>query len=292
MAGAIVRGPYTRPMFADSAVARRIEAAEARLTHGVGSAVASRDPARAVLVAEIGAGAAVHAGQDSPFDKVIGLGFGPLDLDAFARFEEQVLARGGSVRVELATLADSEVGALLTERGYVLRGFENVLGLRLDRAVAARFEADLPDGIEVARAVEGETDEWIRVLNRGFSVPDVFDGPPPTESFDSTALEQVFRDMQLVPGFTRYLARRGGAIAGGASVRLDAGVAQLAGAATLPEHRRRGVQTALLRARLADAARAGCDLAVVTTQPGSVSQQNVTREGFALLYARAILVRV
>ena len=36
---------------------------------------------------------------------------------------------------------------------------------------------------------------------------------------------------------------------------------------------------------------AGCDLAVVTTQPGSVSQQNVTREGFALLYARAVLVR-
>lgn len=51
------------------------------------------------------------------------------------------------------------------------------------------------------------------------------------------------------------------------------------------------VQTALLSARLADAAAAGCDIAVVTTQPGSKSQQNVQRRGFDLLYTRAILVK-
>ena len=46
------------------------------------------------------------------------------------------------------------------------------------------------------------------------------------------------------------------------------------------------MQTALLRARLMDAAAAGCTIGVVVTQPGSKSQQNVQREGFALLYAR------
>jgi GNAT superfamily N-acetyltransferase len=60
---------------------------------------------------------------------------------------------------------------------------------------------------------------------------------------------------------------------------------------TAPAHRRRGVQTALLSARLADAAAAGCDIAVVTTQPGSKSQQNVQRRGFDLLYTRAVLVK-
>jgi len=69
------------------------------------------------------------------------------------------------------------------------------------------------------------------------------------------------------------------------------GVAQLAGAATAPAHRRRGVQSALLSARLADAASGGCDVAVVTTQPGSKSQQNVQRRGFDLLYTRAVLVK-
>ena len=61
--------------------------------------------------------------------------------------------------------------------------------------------------------------------------------------------------------------------------------------ATLPRFRRRGVQTALLRARLAAAADARCDVGVVVTQPGSKSQQNVQRQGFGLVYARAILVR-
>ena len=67
-------------------------------------------------------------------------------------------------------------------------------------------------------------------------------------------------------------------------MRITDGVAQLTGRATALEHRRRGVQTALLAARLADAADAGCDIAVVTTAPGSKSQQNVQRQGFHLLY--------
>jgi len=51
------------------------------------------------------------------------------------------------------------------------------------------------------------------------------------------------------------------------------------------------VQSALLAARLEIASAAGCDVAVVVTQPGSKSQENVQRQGFDLLYARAILVR-
>lgn len=82
-----------------------------------------------------------------------------------------------------------------------------------------------------------------------------------------------------------------GAVVGGGSVRFTDGIAQLTGAATAPAYRRRGVQSALLRARLADAAAAGCELAVVTTAPGSLSQHNVQRRGFQLLYTRAILVK-
>jgi len=74
-------------------------------------------------------------------------------------------------------------------------------------------------------------------------------------------------------------------------MRLADGIAQLTGAATAPAHRRHGIQTALLSARLADAAAAGCDVAVVTVQPASKSQQNVQRQGFDLLYTRAVLVK-
>ena len=104
-------------------------------------------------------------------------------------------------------------------------------------------------------------------------------------------VERSVEDMCAVSGFERYMAWRDGAIAGGASFRSFAGVAQLCGSATLPAHRRRGVQSGLLRYRLAEAARRGCDVAVVTTQPGSKSQENVERAGFSLLYVRAVLKR-
>jgi GNAT superfamily N-acetyltransferase len=74
-------------------------------------------------------------------------------------------------------------------------------------------------------------------------------------------------------------------------MRMADGIAQLCGATTLPAHRRRGVQTALLEHRLALAQRAGCTIAVITTQPGSKSQQNAQKQGFALLYSRNVLHR-
>lgn len=51
------------------------------------------------------------------------------------------------------------------------------------------------------------------------------------------------------------------------------------------------MQTVLLSARLVDAAAAGCEVAVIVTQPGSKSQQNSQRRGFDLLYTGATLVK-
>jgi hypothetical protein len=89
--------------------------------------------------------------------------------------------------------------------------------------------------------------------------------------------------------------------AGGVMLRLRAPTIPLTVRPLLTVHRRtrphalpsrRGSwHRALLSARLAEAAAAGCDIAVVTTQPGSRSQQNVQRQGFDPLYTRAILVK-
>ena len=92
-------------------------------------------------------------------------------------------------------------------------------------------------------------------------------------------------------GVARYVALHDGAFAGGAGLRISGGIAQMAGAGTAPAHRRLGIQSALLTARLIDATAAGCDVAVITTQPGSRSQQNAQRRGFDLLYTRAVLVK-
>jgi GNAT superfamily N-acetyltransferase len=130
---------------------------------------------------------------------------------------------------------------------------------------------------------------WLDIVVEGFAHPDI-EGVPSHEDFPREVVEKAIGDMEQA-GATPYLAFRGGVVAGGASMRISEGVAQLTGAATAPAHRRHGVQTALLSARLADAVRAGCEIAVVTTQPGSKSQQNVQRRGFHLLYTRAVLVK-
>jgi hypothetical protein len=49
------------------------------------------------------------------------------------------------------------------------------------------------------------------------------------------------------------------------------------------------VQSALLSARLDQGRQAGCDLAVICTQPGSGSQRNAERQGFSVVYARTMM---
>ena len=280
-------------LFMTTTAAARIERAEAGVTRDFGMQARARGTD--VLIEPIGGTSAVYGGPGQPYNKIIGLGFAPFDEAALAAIEAKYDRRGAEIRVEQATLADPSVAASLTRRGYELIGYENVLGLELTAAVhdalARACQADAGHGLQVTAAGEHERPLWIETVSEAFVHPDTFDGPPPTETFGRDAIEQVFSDFGATPGVTLYLARRDGAVAGGGSLRIADGLAQLAGAATLPAHRRRGVQSALLRARLLDAANRGCDLAVVTTEPASKSQENVQRAGFTLLYPRAILVR-
>jgi ribosomal protein S18 acetylase RimI-like enzyme len=145
-----------------------------------------------------------------------------------------------------------------------------------------------PGEIVVTECRSDEAALWLDVVVSGFAQPDAVAAQAAGQEYPREAIERVYEDFAAIAGFRRYLARVDGVVAGGASMREFDGIAQLCGAATLPAFRRRGVQTALLQVRLRDGARRGCNLAVVTTAPGSKSQQNAQRRGFALLYARAL----
>ncbi len=274
-------------LFADVALAARIESAECSLLIDSAAAARRRRAGSDVFVHEFVGGVASCAEPHSPFNKLAGLGFGgAVDEEALAQVERAFEERGVPVQAEVASLADPAVCAILTRRGYVLQNFENVLGRPLP-------VSDIPEvgaGIEVSVGGEETHGDWLEVLVTGFSSQDT-QGVPSHESFPREVIEQPIGDMAASSGFLRYLARCDGVLAGGAGLRLCGGVAQLCGAATLPAYRRRGVQSALLSRRLVDAGRDGCEIAIVTTQPGSKSQQNVQRQGFELLYTRAILVR-
>jgi GNAT superfamily N-acetyltransferase len=274
---------HRTPLFCDTALAERIERAEAELIAGCGGAAQVDSTG---FVRAVAGGVACFAEPGSPFNKVAGLGFRGVpsvaDLDGI---ENAFAAHGAATQVELAHLADPAVGMLLTGRGYRLESFENVLGLAVD----GEAERPMPRGIVVRRSGDDEFERWLEVVADGAAHPDV-QGLPWHEEFPRETYLRAERQLAAA-GVGRYVALRDGVFAGGAGLRVAAGVAQFAGAATSPAHRRRGVQSALLAARLADAHAAGCDIAVITTQPGSRSQRNAQRQGFDLLYTRAVLVR-
>jgi GNAT superfamily N-acetyltransferase len=274
-------------MFCPSSLAARIDHAEMRLSMSLAGAVAQRRPDARVLVSPIAGGAAVFAGPGGPANKAIGVGFGaPIDETVLDAIEDEWRDRGEPMRFELATLADPSLAPLLTARGYRLTGFENVSGRPIGAADAV---PELPAGVTIDAVPAGDAAEWMRVTLDGFAVPD--GSAPNEEHYPRELLEGVLADFAATPGFSRYLLSVGGVPAGEATMRLDDGLAQLCGATTLPAFRRRGIQSTLVAWRLAAARAAGCDLAVVTTQPGSKSQANANRQGFALLYSRAILIK-
>jgi ribosomal protein S18 acetylase RimI-like enzyme len=83
----------------------------------------------------------------------------------------------------------------------------------------------------------------------------------------------------------RYLARVDGQPAAAASLYLHPHGALLSGAATLPQYRRHGCQSALITHRVTVAS-ALTDLAAVTVAIGSASQTNLERAGFRQTHTR------
>jgi GNAT superfamily N-acetyltransferase len=83
-----------------------------------------------------------------------------------------------------------------------------------------------------------------------------------------------------------FIAEIDGTPGATASLFLHEGVALFSGAATVPEMRRRGLQSALIRERMRYAAAQGCDLAVMVAEAGSESQRNAERRGFRIAYTR------
>jgi GNAT superfamily N-acetyltransferase len=274
-------------MFADSSLAARIDRAEMRLSMSIAETVARRDPSARVLVSPIAGGHAVFAGPGGPANKAIGIGFGAaIDEAALEAIEQQWRERGEPMRFELSTLADASLAPLLTARGYRLTGFENVSGRAIGEADTV---PSLPAGVTIEDVPADDYREWLDTTLDAFGAPD--GSAPNEEQYPRELLQAVMADFVATPGFTRYLLRVDGMPAGEATMRLDDGMAQLCGAATLPAFRRRGIQSMLFRWRIALARDAGCDLAVVTTQPGSKSQANAIRQGFSLLYSRVVLIK-
>ena len=262
------------PLLLDLALARRIELAEAQAAASAAEVMMRLKPEMAPAVERIAGGLAVFCGANSPVTQAVGLGLdGPVSDEECERLEEFYRSRNEPVRVETCPLADMRLFEHFGVHGYRATEFTNVLARRVTKT--PEFAARARD-VSVERLDEKHLEGWNLTVAQGFA-----EHLPVTQE-----ILDIMKMFALAPGNECYLARVDGKVAGGATLALRDGIAGLFGASTLPAYRNRGVQAALLRARLERATEAGCELAACLARPGSTSQRNIVRHGFQVLYTR------
>ena len=178
-----------------------------------------------------------------------------------------VLARaaGPTRPVVLAQTDDEEVRRGLTRAGLIRDGTRAMAlavlgpGTTGDRADAG--------GLPIREVGPGPG--FLRVLLAGYQAP--------------TAVTRYLAVEHQLPEVRRFVAGAPGEEWAAAAMSLHHGVAVIGGAATRPEQRGKGAQSALLDHRLRQATYSGCDLAVATVTPGTVSARNLIRAGFTVV---------
>ena len=114
-------------LFADAALARRLEDAEARGTVEYAQAQARLRPEAGTAEVPVAGGYAVYAGLGSPLSRAVGLGLnGPIQAADLEQVEDFYHGRGAPAAVDLCPLADSSLRELLGRRGYRPAEFNNV----------------------------------------------------------------------------------------------------------------------------------------------------------------------
>ena len=262
-------------LFADLELARRIEATDARAGTGYAHEMARLRPDSAATAISIAGGAAVYGGVGSPVTQAMGLGLnGPVSEEEVDTLESFFRGRGCRVEIEVCPLADESLLGLLGRRGYTVFEWSNVL---IQTISGQESTPPLPAGLQIRRAGSEDADAVAGILASCFLGQDQV--TPEARDLFAPSLRGSFGAW--------FVGAVDAEIAGCAGMFMHGGVALLAGAATLPAYRGRGIQNALSRRRLEYAASVSCDLAVVMTKPGSTSQHNAERQGFRVVYTRS-----
>lgn len=233
----------------------------------------------------IAGGVMSRSGVGSWTNQACGLGLaGPVsgaELDRLVRYYADF---GIEPKIEVCPFADASLLEGLAARGFVLKEFESVLAREIDEDAPAP-PLGWPEGITVVRVDEGDpqqVESFIEASTCGFRPEDA---PVPPE------LAASIRRLLARPRFEGFLALDGDAAVGGAGLDMGRGVAALLGTSVRRTYRGRGIQQALISARLARARERGCVVACIHSRPGIPTERNAARLGFRLVYHKVALVR-
>jgi GNAT superfamily N-acetyltransferase len=244
--------------------------------------------ALATASAPLADGWMAYGGVGSYVNKSCGYGFARevtgAELDALVDF---FASRGVEPKAELSPFTSQALLQGLAERGFVLREFETVLYRPLSEGAEAllRWGQGAPAGLRLERVDPSDAvavRRFVDVSGSGF-VPE---GEVMPEVFVEASLKRVHE-----PTADCYVAWLDGVAVGAGGSESSDGLVSLFGTSVLPAYRRRGVQQALIAARLARGRERGCDLAAIMSSPGIPTERNAMRLGFQVAYTRAVLVK-
>jgi hypothetical protein len=261
-------------VFADIALARRLERAEGHANRRFVEARARLSPASGATWIAVAGTHAMFDGGGSPLTQTFGLGlFAPATILEFEQLERFFRERGAAVFHEVSPLADPGLWKTLHDRAYRPFEFTSVMYRSIWPEAPTHSNAAR---VRVRQIGEHECDAWTRTSVKGWS-----------EAPELAAFVAEMGSMMTAAVDTRcFLAEIDDEPVATGVLSTHEGVALLAGASTIPERRGQGAQLALLDARLHDAAGRGCDVAMMCAQPGSASQRNAERHGFRIAYTR------
>jgi GNAT superfamily N-acetyltransferase len=266
--------------FVDKALARRLESCEEMPQVLYARIYQKTRPDIGAAEDEICGGHMVFAGVGSPIGRATGVGFDrPFTAHDLDRIEQFYSAHKAPSQVDLTPLHEPAVFELFKERGYSIAELNNVLYRKLD--ANEKFPPP-PDHCKIRRSDPEEADTTGAIVESAFFP----DGAP--EGF--RGLIAPLYQMESARAFVASVDDQPVACGTGIVIS-EHRVFALCGAGTLAPYRGRGLQTALLRARMAAAVAAGCEYAVVVTQGGSASQRNVERLGFQVAYSKVTVIK-
>jgi GNAT superfamily N-acetyltransferase len=264
---------YPAMVFADLDLSRRLERAEGQACVEFAESRHRLHPESGAAWMQCAGTNVVFDGVDSPITQTFGLGlFEPLTPGSLDQIERFFHDRGAVVVHEVSPLAGIPTLDLLCARGYRPIELSSVMHRPVDRPGATENSA-----VTVRVAGPQESALWAEVSARGWAHDN-----PDLRGF----LEQFGAIAFARPQSIQFIAELDGQPGAAGALSLHDGVALFGGAATVPEMRRRGLQAALLEARIRYAFEQGYPLAMMVTEAGSQSQRNAERQGFRIAYTR------
>lgn len=219
----------------------------------------------------VDSGTMVFTGVGSPLSQAVSIGYENTKPETIIKkLEEFYFTKKCDINFELDHVFNSRFESMLMRQGFNI----------VEEGSVYIKDADLFDlsdtpGEEITIVDEWDQSDAASTITRGF-----------TEGVDNANLDYVFNIYLNMENNKHYYTVINNQIVGGGFIYCHNNWGMLCGASTLPDFRRRGVQTKLIKARVKFAVERGVNTICVITENNSASEKSMLKMGFVKLTER------